>query len=153
MTNTAISAKIENKTHTVTFKNREHEKFYLEYITQCRYQDVYHKALVYCLGIDEDTRKHVKSIYDFKTGCVKTKCLHEGWITSGSAKIIRMAFNLYNNGTPSVSDYENSDEQLRECQNYTVEDLFCCSYARYFWEAVKIRYPEYCFYRDWEDLC
>ncbi|WP_270444902.1 DUF6075 family protein, partial [Blautia intestinalis] len=26
-----------------------------------------------------------------------------------------------------------------------VEDLFCCGYARYFWEAIKIRYPEYCF--------
>ncbi|WP_270444950.1 DUF6075 family protein, partial [Blautia intestinalis] len=32
-----------------------------------------------------------------------------------------------------------------------VEDLFCCGYARYFWEAIKIRYPEYCFYKDWED--
>ena len=22
----------------------------------------------------------------------------------------------------------------------------------YFWEAIKIRYPEYCFYQDWEDM-
>ena len=51
---------------------------------------------MYCLGIDADTRRNIKTIYDFKTGCVKTECLHNGWITSGSAKVVRMAFNLYN---------------------------------------------------------
>ena len=49
-------------------------------------------------------------------------------------------------------DYEAEEDQLKECQYYTVEDLFCCGYARYFWEAIKIRYPEYCFYKDWEDM-
>ena len=44
------------------------------------------------------------------------------------------------------------EDQLKEWQCYTVEDLFCCGYARYFWEAIKIRYPEYCFYKDWEDI-
>ena len=58
--------------------------------------------------------------------------------------IIRMAYNLYCNGTPSVSDCENSDDQLSECRKYTVEDLFCCGYAPYFWQSVKLRYPEYC---------
>ena len=145
MANTALSAKKEQKTHTVTFKNHEHEKFFMEYLPKCRYQDVYHQALVYCLGIDESTRRNIKSIYDFKTGNIKTECLHEGWITSGSARVVRMAFNLYNNGTPSVYDYEDADEQLSECRCYTAEDLFCCGYAKYFWEAIKVRYPEYCF--------
>ena len=142
MTNTALGAK---NTHTITFKNKEHEKFYLKYLSQCRYEDVYHKALVYCLGIDPDTRNHVKEIYDFKSGSVKSECLHKGWITSGSAKIVRMAFNLYCNGTPSAYEYEDgSDEQVQECKRYSVEDLFCCGYARFFWEAIKVRYPEYC---------
>jgi len=26
---------------------------------------------------------------------------------------------------------------------YSVEDLFCCGYAPYFWQAIQIRYPEY----------
>lgn len=110
---------------------------------------------MYCLGIDRDTREHINRIYDFKSGCVKTECLHEGWQTSGSVRIVRMAFNLYCDGTPSVSDYEgNPEQELDECREYTVSDLFCCGYARYFWEAIKIRYPEYCFYQDWEDfLC
>ena len=49
-------------------------------------------------------------------------------------------------------DSKDAEEQLQECRCYTVEDLFCCGYARYFWEAIKIRYPEYCFYVDMEDL-
>ena len=76
----AITAKgAERKdTHTITFKNRQHRDFYKECLQKCRYQDVYHKELVYCLGIDQDTRVNVDRIYDFKTGCVKTECLREG---------------------------------------------------------------------------
>ena len=149
--NTALRAG-KDTTRTITFKNKEHENFYYTYLPKCRYQDVYHKALVYCLGIDRDTRENAEQIYDFKTGYVKTECLHEGWQTSGSVRIVRLAFNLYCDGSPSVYDYEgDSDRQVNECREYSVSDLFCCGYARYFWEAVKIRYPEYCFYRDWED--
>lgn len=87
---------------TIKFKGKEHEKFFKTYFTKCRYKDVYHEALVYCIGISEDTRRNIDRIYDFTSGCVKTEYLHEGWQTSGSLRIIRMAFNLYNNGTPSV---------------------------------------------------
>ena len=46
-------------------------------------------------------------------------------------------------GTPSIYDYEHPEEQLDECDEYTAANLFCCSYAPYFWEAIKIRYPDY----------
>ncbi len=127
----------------IMFINEAHEKFYHEKLKEVRCEDVYHKALVYCLGICEDTRKNVYQIYDFKTGFVKPKCLNEGWQTSGSMKVVRMAFNLYCNGMPSVSNYRKKDEQLTEAGCYSVEDLFCCGYALYFWQAVQIRYPEY----------
>ena len=151
MSSTALGAKSKNNTRTVTFKNAAHKKFYMEYLPQCRYQDVYHKALVYCLGLNEDTRNHVDRIYDFKTGLVKPECLDEGWQTSGSIRVVRMAFNLYCDGTPSVYDIEDPEEQLQECRCYTPSSLFCVGYARYFWEAIKLRYPEYCYYQDWED--
>lgn len=101
MTDTAARAN-KRDSHTIIFKNREHEKFYKEYLQKCRYQDVYHRALVYCLGTDRDTREHVDSIYNFKSGCVRTECLHEGWQTSGSVRIVRMAFNLYCNGKGGI---------------------------------------------------
>ncbi len=136
----------------INFKNRAHQEFYEKWIPECRYQDVYHKSLVYCLGLDEDTRNHVTRIYDFAKGYVNTECLTDAWITSGSARVIRMAFNLYCNNAPSVDESKNKDEQLSECRMYTVEDIFCTGYARYFWEAIKIRYPEYCYYVDMDDL-
>ena len=141
MNSTALGAEKEN----INFISEAHEKFYYEKIQKVREADVYHKALCYCIGMNEDTRRNVDRIYNFKTGCVKPECLHEGWQTSGSVKIVRMAFNLYCNGTPSIYNYEEADleGQLKECRYYTVEELFCCGYARYFWEAVKIRYPEY----------
>ena len=138
MSNTALRA---GKEKAIIFISDAHEKFYYEKLKEVRYQDVYHKALVYCLGISDDTRRNIYSIYDFKTGCVKTECLHEGWQTSGSVRVVRMAFNLYCNGTPSVLDYDDAEEQVDECRMYTVEELFCCAYAPYFWQAVQIRYP------------
>lgn len=133
---------MEDSKTNIVFKSEAHKRFFEQYLPKCRCQDVYHAALVYCLGISEDTRKNVNRIYDFKSGAVKTKCLHEGWQTTGSLHIVRMAYNLYCNGTPSVYDYKEAEEQLSECRKYTVEDLFYCGYAPYFWQAVKIRYPE-----------
>lgn len=135
---------MDAKKNEMIFRDKEHERFFVKYLKQCRCTDIYHMALVYCLGIDRDTRMHIERIYDFATGLVKPECLWEGWQTSGSQRIVRLAFNLYCNGTPSVIDLGHADEQLEECGKYTVEDLFCCGYAPYFWQAVKIRYPEYC---------
>ncbi|MCC8044367.1 MAG: DUF6075 family protein [Clostridiales bacterium] len=132
------------KNNEILFRDAEHELFCLRALEKCRWCDVYHEALVYCLGIDRTTREHIDRIYDFKTGNVKPKCLNEGWQTSGSRRVVRMAFNLYCDSTPSVHGMEKSEDKLRECGEYSVSDLFCCSYARYFWEAIKIRYPEYC---------
>ena len=81
MNNTALGAE-NKKEQTINFISESHEKFYYEKLKEVRYQDVYRKALCYCLGISDDTRRNVDSIYDFKTGCVKTECLHEGWQTS-----------------------------------------------------------------------
>ena len=75
MSNTALRAE---KAKEIIFISDAHEKFYYEKLKEVRYQDVYHKALVYCLGISDDTRRNIYSIYDFKTGCVKTERLHEG---------------------------------------------------------------------------
>ena len=43
MTNTALRAENSNS-RTITFKSKEHEKFYMEYLEKCRYLDVYHQA-------------------------------------------------------------------------------------------------------------
>ncbi len=50
------------------------------------------KATIY---ISDDTRRNIKSSYNFKTGCVKTVCLHEDWQTGGRFKTGRGGFKLY----------------------------------------------------------
>lgn len=89
-------------------------------------------ALIYCLGIDKSVREHFENVYDIRTGLIKTEALQEGWQTSGSLRVIRLAFNLYTNGTASVDDYEDEEEKLNECKSYAVEEIFCCGYAPYF---------------------
>ena len=80
------------------FYDKNHKNFYETHLIKCRRRDVYHASLIYCLGINADTRRNIDRIYDFKTGDVKTSCLYEGWQTSGSLKVVRLAFNLYNGG-------------------------------------------------------
>ena len=77
MNSTALGAGAENA-QKIIFISEAHEKFYYEKLELVRHKDVYHKALIYCLGINSDTRNNVDRIYDFKTGCVKTECLQEG---------------------------------------------------------------------------
>ena len=61
MNNTALRAEAQsaNKKHMV-FNSEEHEKFYYEKLEQARYQDCYHKVLIYILGISEKVAEHGK---------------------------------------------------------------------------------------------
>ena len=63
MSSTALGAE-----KAIIFISDAHEKFYYEKLKEVRYQDVYHKALVYCLGISDDTRRNINSIYNFNVG-------------------------------------------------------------------------------------
>lgn len=145
MNSTALGAK-KDKNEKIVFISEAHEKFYYEKLEEVRRKDVYHKSLCYCLGINSEARENINNIYDFNTGCVNTECLQEPWQTSASMKVIRMAFNLYCNNTPSVDDYSDAEEQIKECRQYTVEELFSCAYAPFFWQAIQLRYPEYAVY-------
>ena len=67
MNSTALGAEKEN----INFISEAHEKFYYEKIQKVREADVYHKALCYCIGMNEDTRRNVDRIYNFKSACMK----------------------------------------------------------------------------------
>ncbi len=70
---TATGAR-NKEAYTIIFKDKQHKEFYIDFLPRCRYQDVYHRALVYCLGLSSDTRAYVRQIYDFETGNVKPEC-------------------------------------------------------------------------------
>ena len=71
---------------------------------------------------------------------IRPAALEEGWQTGGTARIVRMAFNLWN-GWCYESEEEAQDGRMSEA--FTPDNLFCCEFAPYFYEAVKLRYPEY----------
>ena len=79
----------------IKFMNKEHKDFFCRNLLKCRELDIYHMALIYCLGIDRTVREHFENVYDLKAGLIRTEALQEGWQTSGSKRAIRLAFNLY----------------------------------------------------------
>jgi hypothetical protein len=85
-------------------------------------------------------------MYDPIEGRIIPESINDGFQTGTSVKVTRLAFNLFNDGTPTaLSLYQKGDIESAydECQKYSVSDIFCCSYAPYFVEAIKLRYPEY----------
>ncbi len=113
------------------FINKYHEVFYKDCLRLTRKNDSYRRALFYTLGIHEDTRKHINELYDFENECIILEALEKGWVTAGTYRACLLAFNLYNGYT----DYEPAES--------TPYNLFCDSNASYYFEAIKIRYPEY----------
>ena len=117
----------------IQFRNAAHRDFVLENLDKCKVNDCYHRAFFYVMGISEETRMNIGKMFDFKRDCIIPGGMHGGWQTSGTVKVCHLAFNLWNGFT------EEGRENL-----YTPEELFCCGYAPYFMEGIKLRYPEYC---------
>ncbi len=117
----------------IRFRNAAHRDFFLDSMMKCRVNDCYHRAFFYVMGIAEETRKNINSMFNFKTDCIEPEGMHAGWQTSGTVKVCNLAFNLWNGYA----------EEGRE-KYFTPEELFCCEFAPYFMEGIKVRYPEYC---------
>lgn len=125
------------------FLDENHKKFWKEkniILERYNRKDVYYKSLIYTLGICEQTRENFNKIFDIKNGEINIDSLHESWQTNTSQKVTRVAFSLWNG-----CNYESQQdaEKGKISNNYNISDIFCCGYAPYFYEAIKIRYPEY----------
>lgn len=85
------------------------------------------------MGIAPETRANIQQMFNFKEDCIEPDGMHGGWQTSGTVRVCRLAFNLWNGYT-----------EPEQSNAFSPEDLFCCEFAPYFMEGIKIRYPEYC---------
>ena len=127
------------------FESEEHYSFYIEKVRKLN-PDAYLKALIYAVGICPDTRRRWQSFYDEADRSIKPEVINEGWQTGTTYKITRLAYQLFTDGTPTAVTYDEKDnptEDFKECSRYSVSDIFCCEYAPFFVEAIKLRYPEY----------
>jgi len=115
----------------IKFKSSEHQDFYTEMVSKSRKDDCYHRAFFYVVGLTDDTRRHVDSLFDFVEDGIKPEGLQDGWQTGGSIRVCRMAFNLWNGYIDEGAEGAT-----------TPESLFACGFAPYFVEGLKLRFPE-----------
>ena len=125
------------------FIDEEHKQFVLDKYKELKKYgktDVYYKSIIYVLGICPMTRENFNKIFSIKEGIININSLEDAWQTGTSRKVTRMAFSLWNG---CMYDSEENLEKKEKSSYYNVSEIFCCGYAPYFWEAIKIRYPEY----------
>ncbi len=125
------------------FVDDEHEKFWEEKnLIMQKYgkTDVYYKSIVYTLGICETTRSNFNKIFSIENGEINIDSVNGAFQTGTSEKVTRMAFSLWNR-----CNYDSNEDRKKGkvSEYYNPSEIFCCSYAPYFVEALKIRYPEY----------
>lgn len=86
------------------FESETHKYFYFNTMKQISSKDAYHKALIYLIGSTATTRAHFADIYNLLKDEIQLDCFHNEWQTSGTERICRLAFNLFN-GTTNSTDY------------------------------------------------
>ncbi len=118
---------------TIRFADKEHKDFFCQMLAKTRNNDAYHQAFFYAMGICAETRRNIHTLFDFKEGGIRPEGLAAAWQTGGTRRLCRLAFNLWNGWT----------EEGKENRS-TPYELFDCGFAPYFFEAIRLRYPEYC---------
>lgn len=119
----------------IIFLDLEHQELYNKLCSTMSSRaalDEYHLAAAYLMSLDTVCRKHTGDIFDFEEDSIKPEGLSKEWQTGTSSKTTRLMFNLWNGYTTE-----------EESKDYTPESLFACSYAPYYWQAIKLRYPCY----------
>ena len=129
----------------IKFRNTTHETNYHFIRTLMKRSDIERKVLAYLFSLDVVCCIHIREIYDFDENTIIPNALDKEWQTSTSRKTTRLAFNLFNGCCSDGETYIGSDtfEELLPSAYFTPVNLFCCEYAPYYIEALKMRFPEY----------
>jgi hypothetical protein len=125
---------------SIRFADEAHRDFYMQYLQKLK-PDVYLRSLIYTLGICQDTRRKFDSIFDCCERVIIPDAIQQPWQTGSSLKVTRLAFQLFTDTTPTA--FRGDMHDIDECRRYSVSDIFCCSYAPYFFEAINLRYRKY----------
>ena len=132
------------KVMDIVFADEAHERFFYEKVRELpnSHRDSEEIAMIYTLGICDKTRTAFSKIVDQKTLQVNPLVLFAEWQTSDSVKVTRLAINLYTGFSQEVKrDDRIEGYRIGEASSdYAVDLIFDCPYAKYFLEAVKLRY-------------
>jgi len=118
----------------IRFRDEIHRDFFLSMTNMLGSRgSVYHAAYFYLLGLCDTTRLHYADLYDFDAHQIKLDGLYGGWQTGSTTRLTLLAFNLWNG-------WAEDGQEIKSTPYY----LFDCDLAPYFFEAIKLRYPEFC---------
>ena len=121
------------------FSSVEHKDFFLDQLAEAKRrkkrQDSYFESLAYLCGLTAETRDHFSNIFDWSDWSIRPEAAEAGWQTGTSLRVTRLAFNLWN-GCGSDGGSGATEEHLPD-------NLFCCELMEAFFEALRIRFPEY----------
>jgi len=127
----------------IVFESDEHKQKFDEICDKMKCIDSCHMAVAYLFSLDTACRFHIEDVFDFDGDGIKRDGLLKAWQTLTSARVTRLAFNLWNSccsdGTGDVSPDGYDLPQAEFLPN----EIFCDSLAKYFFEAIKLRYPQY----------
>ena len=124
----------------IKFRNKEHENRFYEILVKMNNGDVYHTSVAYLLALDNECYRHIDSLFDFEEHLIKPYgALNQAWQTGTSAKTTRLMFNLW---CGSYEDYDLDKKEIKDsARKYTVDEIFSSSLAIWYFEAIKLRYP------------
>lgn len=123
------------------FRNQEHYDNYVNLLNKMTSKDSYHNVAAYLLTLDTVLNKHINDIYDFKQGTIRSDLFKEGWQTGTSIQTYRFLLNLWSGWI-----YNDTKAKMSETSRYYVpSEFFDGEYARYYIEALKIRYSHIAF--------
>lgn len=126
------------KIQSIQFKNKIHSDRYKELMLKMLHDNVYYRSVAYLIALNDDCYRNKSSIFNIEKGRIILEGVNEGWQTSSSLRATRLMFNLWNGYCYDESDVEGP----LVSSDYTVSEIFYDSDARYYFEAVKLRYPE-----------
>lgn len=122
----------------IRFKNKTHSERYCELMSKMVCDNVYYRPIAYLIALNDDCYNHMSSIFNMERGAIDCDGVNEDWQTSSSLRVTRLMYNLWNGYC-----YEESDDEVPAVSsNYTINEIFYDSDATYFFEAIKLRYPE-----------
>ena len=121
----------------IKFRNEEHERNYNFILDMMPYSDIERKALAYLFALDTVCFEHIRDLYDFSDNRILLSGIDKGWHTGTSKRTTRLAFNLFN------SFCSDSIENDLPSVSFTPVELFCSEYAKFYVEALRIRFPEF----------
>lgn len=117
----------------ILFMDKKHELFFYQMLNRCSVIDIYRIVFFYTMGLTNETREHITSLYDFENCCINPEAAKAPWQTSTTRKVCNLAYNLY-------GGYYDEDYAAQ----YTPSYLFCSPLAEYFFVAIRLLLESIC---------